>query len=138
MRDEMMRYLYPVHLVRHHADELGLSNAQYRKLRDVVTRVKGEVEQLNWDLDREARKLLKLLAAGASREQIYAQMDRVFQFENQIKKKHLGLMISVRDILNRKQRQQLDKIKEEQGFGEGRPGRGNRSGKGRAQGRAAR
>jgi hypothetical protein len=138
MRHEMMRHLYPVHLVRHHTDELALSDEQYRKLRDVVTRVKGEVEQLKWDLEREAKKLLQLVESGAKREAIYAQMDRVFRFENQIKKKHLGLMISIRDMLNKQQRARLDKIKEEQGLGWGNYRRGNKAGKRRGKGRATR
>jgi hypothetical protein len=46
-------------------------------------------------------------------------MDKLFSVENAIKKKHLGLMISVRDILNKSQREFLDKVKEEQGWQHG-------------------
>jgi Spy/CpxP family protein refolding chaperone len=126
-----MEHLYPVHLVRHHAEELKLSDSQLQKLREVVLRVKGEIERLKWDLEREAQKLMQLVAKGAKREEIYAQMDRVFAHENQIKKKRLGLMISVRDILNSKQRKQLDKIKGELRKSEGSWWKGRGKGKGK-------
>jgi Spy/CpxP family protein refolding chaperone len=122
IRGEMMKHLYPVELVRRHADEIELSESQYEKLRSTVVKVKGEVEKISWDMDREAQKLVDLVAKGAKSEEIYAQMDRVFEYENKIKKLHLGLLLSVRDILTDKQRKQLDQIRQQRRGGEGAPG----------------
>lgn len=130
IRREIMKHLYPVELVRHHADEIKLSDSQYEKLRSTVIKVKGEVEQISWDMEREARKLVALIEKGAKIKEIHAQMDRVFEHENRIKKLHLGLLLSIRDLLTAKQRKQLDQIKQERRGDKGapKPGKGRKAG----------
>ena len=75
----------------------------------------------------KTRALVKLVEKGATKDDIYTQMDQVFKYENKIKKKHLGLMIVIRDILTKKQKKYLDDIKEkfikEGYFNEGRRGK---------------
>ncbi len=113
VRRELMEYLYPIGLIRHYSTDIKLTDEQVGKLRKVVTDVNGEIERLKWDVEKEAQKLTDLVKNGASKEQVYRQMDVVFKYENKIKKKHLGLMIVARDILTKKQRAHLDKVKEE-------------------------
>jgi Spy/CpxP family protein refolding chaperone len=114
---EVMRVLmedyYMPEMVRDLADELNLTDEQVDKLRKAMTDVRTEVDQLEWDVSRENRKLAKLLREHGSKEQVYAQMDAVFSYENKIKKKMLGLMVVVRDVLTQQQRDQLDKMKAE-------------------------
>jgi len=128
-RDEVMESLYPVELVREHAGEIGLTDEQIEKLRKLVSDVRNEIDQLQWDLEREHRKLVELVKKGASKEEIYAQLEVTFGYENKIKKKHLGLLVVVRDVLNAKQRAQLDQIKaereqEQERWRDARPDRG--------------
>ena len=106
-----MNYLYPVHLVRRYAADLKLSDSQVNKLKKIVNDVQREVENMKWDVEKEAKKLIVLLKKDASKEEVYTQMDAVLALENKIKKKHIGLLIVVRDILNKKQRSFLDKVK---------------------------
>jgi Spy/CpxP family protein refolding chaperone len=110
-RLELFRYLYPVQLIRKHSADLQLTDKQIEKLQNVVGDIRNEIERLKWDVERESQKLIGLVKKNATKEQVYKQMDRVFKFENKIKKKHLGLMIVVKDILTPKQREQLDAIK---------------------------
>ena len=129
MHVELMESLYPVELIRENATEINLTDAQIEKLRKIVSDVRNEIEQLEWDLERENRKLVELVKKNATKEEIYAQLDVMFGHENKIKKKHLGLLIVVRDVLNAKQRGQLDKIKIEtekdrERWREARPDRG--------------
>ena len=125
-RIEMYRYLYPVRLVRRHASDLKLTDKQIDRLQNVISRAQGEIERLKWDVERASQRLVDILRKGGTKEQVYQQLDRVFRHENKIKKKHLGLMITVRDILTAQQREYLDAIKREnmERFGEdfGRPG----------------
>ncbi|MCP4673950.1 MAG: hypothetical protein GY854_00205 [Deltaproteobacteria bacterium] len=113
VRHDLMKYLYPIGLIRHYASDIKLTEEQTKKLRKVVTDVNAEIESLKWDVEREGQKLLDLVKSEASKDAIYAQMDLVFKFENKIKKKHLGLMIVARDILNKKQQKFLDEVKDE-------------------------
>jgi Spy/CpxP family protein refolding chaperone len=129
MRRELMESLYSVELIRAYMTEIKLTDEQVEKLRKIVSDVRNEVEQLEWDLQREGGKLVELVRKGATKEEIYAQMDVIFGHENKIKKKHLGLLIVVRDVLSAKQRGQLDKIKadlekEREKWGPGHPGHG--------------
>jgi len=113
VRRELMEHLYPIELVRHFASELDLSEEQVSTLRKLVKDVQIEIEDLKWGLAKETRTLLEMLADGATKEQVYEQLDKVFVYENKLKKKQLGLLICIRDVLNKKQRKFLDKIKEE-------------------------
>jgi Spy/CpxP family protein refolding chaperone len=113
VRFELMKHLYPIELVRHFAAELDLSEAQVNQLRKLVKDVQIEIEDLKWGLSKETRALLEMVADGATKEQVYAQLDKIFVYENKIKKKQLGLLICIRDVLTKKQRKVLDKVKEE-------------------------
>lgn len=112
-RIELYRYLYPVRLVRRHASELKLTDEQIDRLQKMVSNAQGEIERLKWDVERASQKLVDTIRKGGTKEQVYKQLDRVFKHENKIKKKHIGLMIEVRDILTPQQREHLDTIKHE-------------------------
>jgi Spy/CpxP family protein refolding chaperone len=111
-RLELFRYLYPVKLIRRHSADLKLTDKQVQRLQKVVGDVQGEIEKLKWDVERESQKLIAIIKKGGTKEQVYKQLDRVFKYENKIKKKHLGLMVVVKDLLTPKQREYLDKVKE--------------------------
>ncbi|MDD5309075.1 MAG: Spy/CpxP family protein refolding chaperone [Deltaproteobacteria bacterium] len=123
-RQEIMEQLYPIGLVKAHKDELKLTDEQVDKLRKLVRDARAEVGQLMLDVQKESEKLVDLLRAGASKEQVYAQLDRIFPIENKIKKKHLGLLICVRDVLTTEQRKALDMFKRSDAD-RGWPGRGH-------------
>jgi Spy/CpxP family protein refolding chaperone len=125
MRHELMEYLYPVELIRHFATELKLTDDQIKKIRKVSIDVSAEVENLKWDIEHEAKVLLDIVKDGGSKEKVYAQMDNVFKYENKIKKKHVGLMIVLRDILTKNQRNYLDGVKTEWMSRNNRGGPGN-------------
>jgi hypothetical protein len=63
-------------------------------------------------------------------------MDAVFSYENKIKKKMLGVLIVVRDVLSKQQREQLDALKADWHRSRPGPGMGMRGGHrgGRGQG----
>jgi hypothetical protein len=107
----IMEQYYLPEMVRQFSEELDLTDAQVEKLRKATSDARNETDQLEWDVSRENRKLAKLLREGATKEQVYAQMDAVFSFENKIKKKMVGLLIVVRDVLTKPQRERLDKMK---------------------------
>jgi Spy/CpxP family protein refolding chaperone len=111
LRHELMASLYPIELVRARMIDIKLTDEQVEKLRKLVSDVRTEVEQLEWDLQRQGIKLVELVRKGATKEEIYAHLDLMFANENKIKKKQLGLLIVVRDVLTAKQRAQLDKYK---------------------------
>jgi hypothetical protein len=113
VRHELMMHLYPIELVRHFASELDLTEEQVATLRKLVKDVQIEIEDLKWGLSKETRVLLDMVADGATKEKVYVQLDKIFVYENKIKKKQLGLLICIRDVLNKKQRKFLDKVKKE-------------------------
>lgn len=111
VKRDIVESLYPVELIRHFASEIRLTEAQIEQIRKVSMDVGNEVEQLKWDVEREASELVDLVQAGGTKEQVYAQMDEVFKYENKIKKKQLGLLIVIRDLLTQEQREHLDDVK---------------------------
>jgi hypothetical protein len=128
VKREIMKHLYPVEMVRHHATEIGLTAKQIDRIHKVVSSVGAEIDRMKWDVEPQTRKLTELVKNGASKEQIYKQLDVILKYENKIKKKSLGLLIVIRDVLTPAQREQLDGIKTAKKADRG-PGASRKSGR---------
>ena len=61
LRHELMESLYPIELIRAYMTEIKLTDDQVDKLRKLVSDVRNEVEQLEWDLQRQGQALVELV-----------------------------------------------------------------------------
>ena len=109
----VMRHLYPVELVRRKGAEIGLSDAQRQKLKKLVLSRKSEIQSLEWDVSERAQSMERLLESGAARQKVMDTLDGLLKVERKIKRKHMALLLSVRDLLTADQRNKLDALKKE-------------------------
>ena len=108
----LFQHLYPIRLIRQNAQEIGLTDRQTKRIQQVVSAARSDIEKRKWDYARETKKLTELVEQNASKNKVLKQMDVLFEYERQIKKQHLGLLIDVKYILTPKQRKQLDAIRD--------------------------
>lgn len=107
-----MRHLFPPELVMRNQHEVGLTAAQREVITAAIRETQGNVLEIQWAMQDEARKLGELFAAEQiDLEQALAQVSKVLDLEEQVKKAHLGLLIRIRNELTPEQRRRLDELR---------------------------
>ncbi len=106
--------LFPPEMVMRHAQEIGLSGEQREQITAVIQQVQSDIVPLEWEMRERGQALQDLLEQPQVDEgAALAQVDRVTEIENQIKKTHLTLLIRVKNLLSDDQQQQLTALKQE-------------------------
>jgi len=107
-----MRHLYPPELVMRNQGEIGLTDDQRKAITRAIHDTQGSVLDLQWSMQEAAKKLGELLAAErVDRDAALAQVGRVLDLEQQVKKAHIGLLIQIKNQLDSEQRRQLDALR---------------------------
>ncbi len=107
------RALFPPEMVMRHAKDIGLSGDQREQITLAIQQVQSDIVPLEWDVRERTEALKELLEAPSIDESAaLAQVDRVTEIENQIKKTHLSLLIRVKNALTSDQQQQLLELRE--------------------------
>ena len=107
-----MRHLFAPELVMRHHHEVGLTSAQRKVITEAIHDTQGRVVELEWSMQDEARKLTDLLAAErVDTETALAQVGRVLDLEEQVKKAHLGLLIRIKNALDPEQQRRLAELR---------------------------
>ena len=102
------RALFPPEMVMRHAQEIGLTDEQREQITAVIQQVQNDIVPLEWDVRERTEALTDLLEESRVDEAaVLAQVDRVTEIENQMKRTHLTLLIRVKNLLSEGQQQQL-------------------------------
>ncbi len=105
--------LFPAELVMEHKSNLALSRAQEDAITKELDRSQSELVKLQWELQSEKDKLVKVLDAVSVDEPRSRQAaDALMQRENAIKSAHLGLLVRIKNILTREQQEKLRAARE--------------------------
>ena len=100
--------LFPPELVMENQGALGIDQAQREALTKEIDRGQSERLRLQWQLDAEKEKLVKLLDADKVDEaRATEQAARVMDYENRIKSGHLAMLIRVKNLLTPDQQKKL-------------------------------
>jgi Spy/CpxP family protein refolding chaperone len=107
--DPIGRYLYPPEAVLGHAQELGLSDAQRKSIRDAVHEMQRRFLDLQFDLEERTETVSRLLQQTPVDEaKVLAAVDQVLLLENQVKKAQLSLLVRIKNQLTAAQVAKLD------------------------------
>jgi Spy/CpxP family protein refolding chaperone len=97
-------------LIMKYHNEIGLDDNQSRAIKELIQKSQSRFLDLQWEMQAEVEKLVKLLSARPSDETaVLAQVDRVLNLEREIKKAQVLLMVRIKNTLTP---QQLDKLSE--------------------------
>jgi len=99
-------------MVMRFSEDIGLTAAQRKTMLKEIKRTQATATDLQFTMHAEAGKLSKLVAADkVDEKKALAQSDKVMQMERKVKRKHLRLLIRIKNLLTAEQRATLDKVK---------------------------
>ena len=109
---DLMRELFPPELVMRYQTEINLGEDQKKSLVKETQTLQSDLVPLQFDMGEAAGKLREALAAPKiDEEKASALADRLMTLESRIKKRHLALMIRIKNILTPDQQTQLRELR---------------------------
>lgn len=106
--DPFQKTLFSPEDIMNHQDKIGLSDEQEIIIRDLLEGHQSDFLNLNWDLKSLMAGLGDILSDTSIDEvKAQAQLDKILALETQIKKKHISLMIQIKNLLSREQQEKL-------------------------------
>lgn len=104
--------LYPPELVMEHQGEIAITPEQKKAIINETERGQSEMVRLQWELQGEKEKLVKLLDGDHLDEQKVQDIARgVMDKESKVKSSHLGMLVRVKNILTSEQITKLREIR---------------------------
>ena len=111
---ELRRELFPPDLVMRHQAEIGLSDEQKSTLVREMQALQSDLVPLQFEISEAGEQLRAALAGPRIDESKAASLaDRLMSLESRIKKRHLALMIRVKNTLTEEQQARLKDLREE-------------------------
>jgi Spy/CpxP family protein refolding chaperone len=106
------KFLFPPELVMGNQEALALTDAQRTTIRDEIRRVQTEFIDRQWKISEEGEKLARLLQApNVDEKNVLMQVDRILDFEREIKRLQVGLLVRIRNTLTAQQRTRLNELR---------------------------
>lgn len=100
--------LFPPELAMEHQEELGITDEQKKALIAETERGNSEVLRLQWELEAEKEKLVKLLEPDKVDEaKVKDAATRVTDREGKVKSAYLTMLVRVKNILTAEQKEKL-------------------------------
>jgi Spy/CpxP family protein refolding chaperone len=96
--------LFPPELVMQHQRALELTSEQRRTITEAVKALQSQTVDLQWNLQAEQQALFALLEKRPINEQAaVAQMSKLVELEDAVKRTHLATLIKIKNALTEKQ-----------------------------------
>ncbi|MFO0736885.1 MAG: hypothetical protein U0270_13450 [Labilithrix sp.] len=106
--------LFPPELAMEHQEALGIREEQKKALITETERGNSEVLRLQWELEAEKEKLVKLLEPDQVDEaKVKEAGARVTDREGKVKAAYLAMLVRVKNILTSEQKQRLRELRNE-------------------------
>jgi Spy/CpxP family protein refolding chaperone len=110
--DPIAQALFPPELIMKYQEEIGLDEAQARAIKDAIQQAQGKFLDLQWQMQAESAKLVKLLNGRPVDESaVLAQVDKVLGLERDVKRTQLSLLIRIKNRLTEAQVAKLAELK---------------------------
>ena len=128
--DPLENLMFPPELIMQHQRELGLTDQQKTYMRGEIGKTSAIFNDLQWQLHDAMEALHETMKANIVNEQLaVSQLNKVLDFEGQIKRLHMELAIKIKNNLSPEQQQKLHGMRHTRspspqgmGHGPGRPG----------------
>ena len=104
--------LFPPELVMRHQEAIALRGEQREALIAEVQQLQSDVVPLQFELSEATEKLAQLLGGSRIDEaRALAQVDQIQSVEAQVKKRHLTLLIRIKNLLTDEQQGKLEELR---------------------------
>jgi Spy/CpxP family protein refolding chaperone len=113
--DPIAQSLFPPELVMQYREEINLSEAQTKAIKDAIQRAQGRFLDMQWEMQSETGKLALLLKAKPADETaVLAQLDRVLAQEREVKRTQISLLVRIKNMLTDAQQSKLMELRRRQ------------------------
>ncbi len=103
--------VFPPELVMRHQADIGLSSGQRKAITEAMSESYAQVVEAQWSIQAATEQLKSLLEGTQVDESAaLAQIDRVMEAEQQLKRSHLALLIRVKNQLKPEQQARLREL----------------------------
>ena len=104
--DPIQGYWIPPELLLRRRVEIGLTDQQIEKIRSLMSEAGPIVEQHQQRLDNAMGRIARLLgAASVDEDAALKQLDEILENENEVRRRHLRVMIQIRNTLTAEQQE---------------------------------
>jgi Spy/CpxP family protein refolding chaperone len=111
--DPIAQALFAPELVMKYHQEINLDDGQSKAIKEAIQKAQTKFLDMQWDMQAEAEKLVKLLKARPVEETaVMAQMDQVLNREREIKKAQISLLIHIKNLLSDAQQNKLTELRQ--------------------------
>ena len=98
-------------LIMQHQNAIGLSADQRTSIREEMQKMMAQFTDLQWQESAETEALTSLVSQERPDEkQVLAQLDKLLNIENQIKRLHTGLLVRIKNLLTSEQQAKLQEL----------------------------
>lgn len=113
--DPIAQSLFPPELVMQYHDEINLSEAQTKTIKEAIQKAQGRFLDMQWEMQSETGKLALLLKAKPADETaVLAQLDRVLAQEREVKRAQISLLVRIKNVLTDAQQSKLMELRRRQ------------------------
>jgi len=110
--DPIARTLFPPELIMKYHDEVGLDDSQSRAIKETIQQAQNKFLELQWQMQTESTKLIKLLNARPTDEAaVLAQLEKVLGAEREVKRTQIALLIRIKNRLTDAQIGKLSELR---------------------------
>jgi Spy/CpxP family protein refolding chaperone len=110
--DPIAQSVFPPEVIMRYAGDIGLDEKQRTAVRDAVKSAQGKFLDVQFQLQEESEKLVRLLQAKPVDESAaLAQADRVMGLEREVKKTQLTLLVRLKNLLTEAQERKLTELR---------------------------
>jgi Spy/CpxP family protein refolding chaperone len=112
--DPFGKHLFPAELVMAHQQAIGLQEAPRNRILQELRAAQNVFMDLQMQMGAQSEKLNQLLqVATVDEAAVLAQVDRVLELEREMKKRHIALLVRIRNLLSAQQRAKLAELRGE-------------------------
>src|SRR5262249_48605594 len=106
--------VFPPEIVMQNQEAIGLTQEQKDALKAELRKAQTEFTEQQWRLQEEVEKVARLMKqARVDEAQALAQLDKVLQAEQQIKRAQISLLISIKNKLTQEQQNLLQELRKQ-------------------------
>lgn len=110
------KHFFAPELIMQHQNAIGLSAEQRTAIREEMQKMMAQFTDLQWQESAETEALTTLVSKDRPDEkQVLAQLDKLLDIENQIKRLHTGLLVRIKNLLTSEQQAHLRELTSKSG-----------------------
>jgi Spy/CpxP family protein refolding chaperone len=110
--DPISEKLFPPELVMQYRNEINLNDSQTKSIKDEIQKAQARFLDMQWDMQSESEKLVKLLDARPVDESaVQFQVDKVLDRERLVKKTQISLLVRIKNLLTVEQQNKLVELR---------------------------